>query len=246
MLDVIKHISERISRPPPGLPFSKAYEILLSLLIQDPASLMIRGYIPNWDIENVISHHLHPFLNELLASNTKNGNAPTPKLKLTSQVQFYANTGTGIEYPLSYSIDSANDEKNAVKQLHSGKNSFKRQTPPVYEIKINSNNLRHFVSSDWNLVAITSNYSVVNLVSYVPSARFPITILAQGEQRNDENDFLVPSWGSVIIQNFTRFSEKPNPALLPFDSHFLAERWISHLREIFGVLNLKDHFQVRE
>ncbi|KAF0401381.1 phosphatidylinositol-glycan biosynthesis class S protein [Gigaspora margarita] len=79
------------------------------------------------------------------------------------------------------------------KNLHNDKNYF-YLTPDL---------LPHFINAaEWNLASAVSSYPTLNFILYVPSKnQSPLYIKDSKENIIENNAFLIPRWGGVIINN---------------------------------------------
>ncbi|CAG8612064.1 1296_t:CDS:2 [Paraglomus brasilianum] len=95
--------------------------------------------------------------------------------------------------------------------------------------------LPHFVNSaEWNLASAVSSYPTLNLILYTPEAnQSPLHIHNSKGHPIDNNAFLIPRWGGIVISNpqTTNNSYK----LTVEELKPIIEIFISQLRGLLGV-----------
>ncbi|KAI9183542.1 GPI transamidase component [Blastocladiella emersonii ATCC 22665] len=213
-----QHLASLMARPGQSMHFSQQYEVLLSLMVQNPERTPVRA----WDVSAPAAAVLRPVLTEILGD--------AARFKLVSQVEYYAQPGSGVTLPspppllpihMRVELDAATGEW--VEQAAAPQ--------PPQPVAIPVAQLPHFVNPDWSLAAVTPNHSVVHLVTYVPDPQTPMTVLGPSGDASRSNDFVVPRWGGVAVRNLAPGSPK-------VDAAALAPVWLAHLREVFGVVPL--------
>ncbi|ORZ27555.1 phosphatidylinositol-glycan biosynthesis class S protein [Catenaria anguillulae PL171] len=216
------HLAAHMANPPKSMHFSHQYEILLSLMIQNPAATPIR----TWSIEPALHQTLSPLLTHLLGN--------PHRFKLVTQIQYLADPGEGVDLPVPPTHGAIYDR--IVKDPETGEWIEKpAPEPPVQPVRIPMDQLPLFVNPDWNLESVTPNHSAVHLITYVPDPRTPMWVLDEAGSEVEGNAFLLPRWGGVVVRNMQRGTKTVEEAVV-MD---LSRAWVAHLRELFGVSMLR-------
>ncbi|KNE64271.1 hypothetical protein AMAG_09303 [Allomyces macrogynus ATCC 38327] len=213
------HLAQLAANAQESIPFSREYEILASLFIEDPAAVSSLGYRSTWSVgPSALEKYIRPFVDALFPTRA-NGTSP---VHLASQVRYFVQPGEGV---------LTETDQNAT------------------EVRIPRDRLPHLVGSDWPVApsAAAPHRSVVHLVTYVPAT--PMVVLdgddVESATPSPFNDFVVPRWGGVVVHNMRDQATRPQEMIVPLgDERKLAETWITHLRDAFGVRRVQGSVQI--
>ncbi|KNE60709.1 hypothetical protein AMAG_06072 [Allomyces macrogynus ATCC 38327] len=137
-----------------SVPFSREYEILASLFIEDPATVRSLGYQSTWSVgPSALDKYVRPFVDALFPTRA-NGSS---SVHLASQVRYFVQPGEGV---------LTETDRNAT------------------ELRLPRDRLPHLVGSDWPVApsAAAPHRSVVHLVTFVPATPMEV-IVPLGEER---------------------------------------------------------------
>ncbi|CAG8531297.1 2475_t:CDS:10 [Ambispora leptoticha] len=191
------------------LKYSPLYQITFSLMNGDPSDLLV-----GWEIEEAVSVYLKSFLDEIsVVSN----------FTIDSQVQHYAALTFEPDYKDLSGENNIDDVAN-----------FSR---PYYYLTPAS--LPHFINSaEWNLASAVSSYPTINFILYVPSKKqSPLYIHDSKGFITENNAFLIPRWGGIVISNPDTSNETYKFTVEELKP--VMEIFVSQLRGLLGVQEFK-------
>ncbi|KAJ3369962.1 hypothetical protein GGF31_004812 [Allomyces arbusculus] len=213
------HLAQLVADAQESVPFSREYEILASLFIEDPAAVRSLGYQSTWSVgPSALDKYIRPFVDALFPTRA-NGSS---LVHFASQVRYFVQPGEGV-------LTEADHNATVV--------------------RLPRDRLPHLVGSDWPVApsAAAPHRSVVHLVTFVPAT--PMVVLdgddVESATPSPFNDFVVPRWGGVVVHNVREPATRAEEVIVPLgDERKLAETWITHLRDAFGVQRVRGSMQV--
>ncbi|KAH9823408.1 phosphatidylinositol-glycan biosynthesis class S protein [Melampsora americana] len=195
--------------------YSANLKLMFSLMNED---ITKSNDILGWEIKESIRDHLSPILTNL---------SPLHNFTFETQILHYS--------PLT----------SQPTELHQMSDHPKKEHQKLFIIE--EDDLKAFINeADWSLASPVSMDPVLHFVLYIPSVEHrPFKIRRKDGSLDRDGSFIRPQWGSVIIYNPERISNRSSSTLSVEELTQPMQIFKSHLLNLLGISNKEIEFKTQ-